>query len=83
MPTAMSPRIAICIWHVVEGDVQSADKLQDFYDEYLSVMDLSGGILFANGGTCVHQAGLAKGTYHYRGELITPACHYSNGIADH
>ena len=28
-------------WHLVEGDDESAEKHRDFYDEYMSVMDLT------------------------------------------
>jgi poly(3-hydroxybutyrate) depolymerase len=60
-------------WHLVEGDVRSADKLRDFYDEYLSVMDLSAEFYLQTVQRVFIDQGLARGTYHYRGELVTPS----------
>ena len=60
-------------WHMFDGDVQSADKLQEFYDEYMSVMDLSAEFYLQTVDRVFIKQGLAKGTYHYRDELITPA----------
>ena len=60
-------------WHLFDGDVQSADKLQDFYDEYMSVMDLSAEFYLQTVDRVFIQQSLAKGTYHYRGEHVSPA----------
>ena len=35
--------------HLVQGDGDSAQKHREFYDEYLAVMDLDGGVLSADG----------------------------------
>jgi poly(3-hydroxybutyrate) depolymerase len=59
-------------WHMVEGDIPSADKVQDFYDEYLSVMDLDAEFYLQTIERVFINQRLAKGTYHYRGELVTP-----------
>ncbi len=60
-------------WHLVEGDVVSADKVRDFYDEYMSVMDLTAEFYLQTLERVFINQRLAKGTYHYRGELVTPA----------
>jgi poly(3-hydroxybutyrate) depolymerase len=60
-------------WHVVEGQHQSVEKLQDFYDEYLSVMDLSAEFYLQTVDRVFIKQDLAHGTYRYRGELIDPA----------
>jgi poly(3-hydroxybutyrate) depolymerase len=60
-------------WHLVEGDTRSADKLRDFYDEYMSVMDLAAEFYLQTVDRVFIQQALAKGTYHYRGEHVSPA----------
>jgi poly(3-hydroxybutyrate) depolymerase len=59
-------------WQLVEGDAPSADKVQDFYDEYLSVMDLDAEFYLQTIERVFINQRLAKGTYHYRGEHVTP-----------
>ncbi len=59
-------------WNLVDGDTVSAAKLQEFYDEYMSVMDLAAEFYLQTvERVFVHQC-LPLGTYHYRGELIRP-----------
>ena len=60
-------------WHVVEGEHQSVEKIQDFYDEYLSVMDLSAEFYLQTVERVFITQDLALGTYRYRGELIDPS----------
>jgi poly(3-hydroxybutyrate) depolymerase len=60
-------------WHVVEGDTQSVEKLQDFYDEYLSVMDLTAEFYLQTVERVFIEQQIPLGTYHHRGELVTPA----------
>jgi poly(3-hydroxybutyrate) depolymerase len=60
-------------WHLVEGDVASADKVEDFYDEYMSVMDLAGEFYLQTVERVFINQRLALGTYEYRGVHITPA----------
>jgi poly(3-hydroxybutyrate) depolymerase len=57
-------------WHVVEGEHKSAEKLQDFYDEYMSVMDLSAEFYLQTVDRVFIKQSLALGTYHYRDQLI-------------
>ncbi len=57
-------------WHVVEGEQTSAEKLQDFYDEYMSVMDLSAAFYLQTVDRVFIQQSLAHGTYHYRDQHV-------------
>jgi poly(3-hydroxybutyrate) depolymerase len=57
-------------WHVAEGQTQPAEKLEDFYDEYMSVMDLSAEFYLQTVDRVFIQQSLALGTYHYRDVLI-------------
>ncbi len=60
-------------WHLVDGDAISARKQQDFYDEYMSVMDLTAEFYLQTvDRVFLHQC-LPHGTYRYRGTLINPA----------
>ena len=60
-------------WHLVDGDAISAQKQQDFYDEYMSVMDLTAEFYLQTvDRVFLHQC-LPNGTYRYRGVLINPA----------
>ena len=59
-------------WHMVGGEEVPAQKLQEFYDEYMSVMDLSAEFYLQTvERVFLHQC-LAHGTYRYRGTLIEP-----------
>ena len=60
-------------WHLVEGDGESAEKHQDFYDEYLSVMDLTAEFYLQTVDKVFVRQALPRGTFTYRGELIDPA----------
>jgi poly(3-hydroxybutyrate) depolymerase len=59
-------------WHLVEGDGDSADKHQDFYDEYMSVMDLSADFYLQTVDRVFVHHDLPNGTYAYRGHRISP-----------
>lgn len=60
-------------WHLVDGDGDSADKHRDFYDEYMSVMDLTAEFYLQTVERVFVHHDLPCGTYRYRGELIDPA----------
>ena len=61
-------------WKLVDGDTLSSEKLQDFYDEYMSVMDLTAEFYLQTvERVFLHQC-LPNGTYKYRGQLIDPSC---------
>jgi poly(3-hydroxybutyrate) depolymerase len=59
-------------WNLVDGDMVSAAKLQEFYDEYMSVMDLAAEFYLQTVERVFVQQSLPQGTYHYRGELVRP-----------
>jgi poly(3-hydroxybutyrate) depolymerase len=59
-------------WHMVEGDGDSAEKHQEFYDEYMSVMDLTAEFYLQSVEEVFVKHALPKGEYMHRGELINP-----------
>ncbi len=59
-------------WHMVEGDGDSAEKHQEFYDEYMSVMDLTAEFYLQSIEEVFIKHALANGEYTHRGELIHP-----------
>jgi poly(3-hydroxybutyrate) depolymerase len=59
-------------WHLVEGDGDSVEKHQDFYDEYMSVMDLNGDFYLQTVERVFIHHDLPCGTYAYRGHRIHP-----------
>ncbi len=60
-------------WHLVEGDGDSAEKHDDFYDEYLSVMDLTAEFYLQTVDKVFVKQALPKGEFTYRDQLIKPA----------
>jgi poly(3-hydroxybutyrate) depolymerase len=56
--------------HLVEGDEDSADKHEGFYDEYLSVLDLTEEFYLQTIERVFQKALLARGEYRYRDERI-------------
>lgn len=56
--------------HLVEGDGESAEKHRDFYDEYMSVMDLTAEYYLQTIETVFVQHSLPMGTMTYRGRPI-------------
>lgn len=60
-------------WHLVEGDGDSAEKHQEFYDEYLSVMDLTAEFYLQTIDRVFVKQALPKGEFYYRDTLIEPA----------
>ncbi len=59
-------------WHLVEGDGDSAEKHRDFYDEYLSVMDLTAEFYLQTVETVFVNHDLPKGTFVHRGRRVDP-----------
>jgi poly(3-hydroxybutyrate) depolymerase len=59
-------------WHLVEGDGDGAEKHRDFYDEYMSVMDLTSEFYLQTVDRVFVHHDLPSGTYRYRGKLIDP-----------
>ncbi len=60
-------------WHMVDGDGDSADKHREFYDEYMSVMDLTAEFYLQTVDRVFVHHDLPNGTYRYRGEIIDPS----------
>jgi poly(3-hydroxybutyrate) depolymerase len=59
--------------HLIEGDGDSAEKHREFYDEYMSVMDLTAEYYLQTIETVFVQHALPMGTMTYRGRSINPA----------
>ena len=58
--------------HLVEGDGDSAEKHRTFYDEYLSVLDMSEEFYLQTIREVFQEHKLAKGEAMHRGRLIRP-----------
>jgi poly(3-hydroxybutyrate) depolymerase len=60
-------------WHLVEGDEESADRRTEFYDEYMSVMDLTAEFYLQTVDRVFIHHDLPSGSYMHRGTLVDPA----------
>ena len=60
-------------WHLVEGDGESADRHTEFYDEYMSVMDLTAEFYVQTVDRVFIHHDLPNGSYMHRGSLIEPS----------
>ena len=60
-------------WHMVEGDGDSADKHEDFYDEYMSVMDLTAEFYLQTVEKVFINHDLPRGTFSHRNQLVDPS----------
>jgi poly(3-hydroxybutyrate) depolymerase len=58
--------------HLMRGDGDSADKHLDFYDEYLSVLDLTEEFYLQTIDTVFQRYLLPKGELEHRGRLVRP-----------
>jgi poly(3-hydroxybutyrate) depolymerase len=59
--------------HLVEGDGDSAEKHREFYDEYLSVMDLTAEFYLQTVDTVFVKHTLPKGEMTHRGVKVDPS----------
>ena len=59
--------------HLVDGDGDSAEKHEEFYDEYMSVMDLTAEFYLQTVDKVFVKQALPKGEFTYRDQLIKPA----------
>jgi poly(3-hydroxybutyrate) depolymerase len=57
-------------WHMVEGDGDSAEKHREFYDEYMSVMDLTADFYLQTVDKVFVRHDLPKGTFTHRNKLV-------------
>jgi poly(3-hydroxybutyrate) depolymerase len=60
-------------WHLVDGDGDSAEKHRDFYDEYMSVMDLTAEFYLQTVEKVFVNHDLPKGTFTHRNHKVDPA----------
>ncbi|MEQ9527161.1 MAG: polyhydroxyalkanoate depolymerase, partial [Parvibaculaceae bacterium] len=58
--------------HMVEGDGDSAEKHREFYDEYLSVMDMTAEFYLQTVDEVFVKHSLPKGEFSHRGKLVRP-----------
>ncbi len=59
---------------LVRGDGDSVDQHKNFYDEYLSVMDLPAEFFLETVKTVFQDHALPKGEMKYRGRRVKPSC---------
>jgi poly(3-hydroxybutyrate) depolymerase len=59
-------------WHLVEGDGDAAEKHTDFYDEYMSVMDLTAEFYLQTVEKVFVNHELPRGIFRHRGEKVDP-----------
>ena len=60
-------------WHLVEGDGDSAEKHREFYDEYMSVMDLTAEFYLQTVEKVFVNHDLPRGTLTHRNSKVDPA----------
>lgn len=60
-------------WHMVEGDGDSAEKHREFYDEYMSVMDLTAEFYLQTVEKVFVNHDLPRGAFTHRNSLIDPS----------
>jgi poly(3-hydroxybutyrate) depolymerase len=60
-------------WHLVDGDGDSAEKHTEFYDEYMSVMDLTAEFYLQTVEKVFIEHALPRGTFTHRNALIDPS----------
>lgn len=58
--------------HMVEGDGDSAHKHREFYDEYLSVMDMTSEFYLQTVDQVFVRHALPKGEFSHRGRIVRP-----------
>ena len=58
--------------HLIEGDQDGAEKHREFYDEYLSVMDLPESFYLETLQEVFQEHRLARGLMMHRGRLVRP-----------
>ena len=59
-------------WHLVEGDGDAAEKQTEFYDEYMSVMDLTAEFYLQTVAKVFVNHELPRGLFHHRGQKVDP-----------
>jgi poly(3-hydroxybutyrate) depolymerase len=59
-------------WHLVDGDGDSAEKHREFYDEYMSVMDLTAEFYLQTVEKVFINHDLPRGTFTHRNTRVDP-----------
>lgn len=59
--------------HLAAGEVQEAQKIKEFYDEYFAVLDLTEEFYIETIDRVFQRAELAEGTFTYRGRKVDPS----------
>ena len=59
--------------HLASGNVEKAEEIKDFYDEYFAVLDMCAEFYLETVEWVFQQARLAKGTLTFRGARVKPA----------
>jgi len=59
--------------HLVAGDVEKANVITDFYDEYFAVTDLPAEFYLETVDRVFQHAMLAEGTLEFRGKILNPS----------
>ena len=67
-------------WHLVDGDGDSAEKHRDFYDEYMSVMDLTAEFYLQTVEKVFVNHDLPKGTFTHRNSRVDPSKIYATAL---
>jgi poly(3-hydroxybutyrate) depolymerase len=60
-------------WHLVDGDGDSAEKHREFYDEYMSVMDLTAEFYLETVEKVFVNHDLPRGTLTHRNMMVDPS----------
>ncbi|MEM1130119.1 MAG: polyhydroxyalkanoate depolymerase [Pseudomonadota bacterium] len=60
-------------FHLARGEVEEAEKIKEFYDEYFAVLDLTAEFYLETIDRIFQKAELANGTCTYRGEPVDPS----------
>ena len=58
--------------HLAKGELEEAQKIKDFYDEYFAVLDLTAEFYLETIDRVFQKAELAKGEFTYRGRRVDP-----------
>ena len=59
--------------HLASGEIQEANKIKDFYDEYFAVLDLPEEFFLETVDRIFHKADLATGNLTYLGSKVDPS----------
>jgi len=58
--------------HLVAGEIEQAEKIKTFYDEYFAVLDLTEEFYIETIDQVFQRANLATGSFTYRGRVVDP-----------